>query len=58
MKTCDHCKKAWNDCAVRKCPHPGVNQKYGENICRECCLKCKHSFESRVGLGCDLIEKG
>ena len=39
---CARCKRLFYPCAVAHCPHPAVNEHFGERICMYCCMKCKH----------------
>ena len=51
---CSRCKRLFNSCVVGQCPHPAVNQCYGDHICMYCCLKCKHhkKIKSIGGITC------
>lgn len=43
---CDRCGYIYRKSGLRKCRHEAVIAKYGENICRYCCMKCKHVDKS------------
>lgn len=38
---CDVCRREYGDMAVRHCPHPAVQRRYGESICVWCCKRCR-----------------
>ena len=40
-QTCCRCGREWRADMCRACPHPRVQQVYGENICVYCCKRCK-----------------
>ena len=40
-KVCSRCGREWHAAMVRECPHPKVNEVYGEHICIYCCKRCK-----------------
>lgn len=48
---CSRCKRLFYSSAVATCPHPGVNQCFGEHICMYCCMKCKHHIKNKIPHG-------
>lgn len=57
MIVCDHCKREFHNGAVKYCPHPLVQEKFGPNICYLCCMKCKNHTQDGVGIGCKLHDE-
>lgn len=61
---CSVCNRLFGSSSVRKCTHPAVVKRYGENgkafVCYYCCLKCK--FKSKAtnifAIGCTYKEEG
>ena len=51
---CNICNKDWH--TTRKCPHPAVIKKYGENVCYSCCTKCNQSYFQVNELRCKLYK--
>ena len=39
--TCGMCGKRYIQSAMRKCKHPAVVRRFGENICIYSCRRCK-----------------
>ena len=52
---CYKCNHDYKECAVRVCPHPAVQKRYGETICILCCRGCK--FVEKVPL-CGAVKCG
>ena len=38
---CDKCKHEYTASSMRKCKHPAVVKRFGENICIYSCRRCK-----------------
>ena len=55
---CDVTGREYYACAVRKCPHPAVIERYGHkgqaNVCIYVCRKCKFvkGYENFGGISC------
>lgn len=54
---CDKCYDWYYGSNVRKCPHPAVRQRIGENICGYCCMKCKFHVKKDMGIYCTYLER-
>ena len=54
---CSKCKRQYHDCAVRKCPHEAVQARYGEHICRSCCLQCGNAIKSKTWIECKMLNE-
>lgn len=54
---CDKCGIDFNETGVQKCVHEKVNEIYGKNICRYCCMKCKHNIFVEGGQECELLRE-
>lgn len=54
---CNKCGIDWNETGVQKCMHEKVLEVYGKNICRYCCMKCKHNIFVEGGQECELLRE-
>ena len=51
---CGRCRRLYNSISGRKCPHPKVQEFYGDYICASCCRTCKNhiKFQLHGGIAC------
>lgn len=43
-QVCSRCGREWRHGMVWACPHPKVQEVFGENICVYCCKRCRYSI--------------
>lgn len=57
-RVCSRCGREWREDMLRACPHPKVQEVFGEYICWYCCKHCKHRIPVKYydGLKCGYIQ--